>query len=309
MLSDAFNLLSLLRNWSPPKCIRQAVLKLLQVKPGFIKTSRLQAPHRSTLSEGVLQWCSTLHPNRFSTPHVCHRVGSKVYVWCGKLYLVNMNAPLWRSWSRLHAYLKSSQFGWSHQQQCHEHRTVCKSCLIDDRCQMLSLTVRSVRLGASQLSWTDASLSGTSWRPWCSCCRYTLYNTCPDNISRVPTYLHDCAAWSGRWCYCCCFRMWFQPRCRWSVWSNQMSSGIRRWHTSASGRRRTAWASRWVSQLLLARVLQVSFILTYAFTELHLMYWEGPEMILELQKLLWIWNICPLLEKDFLLTWWSMRSL
>ena len=181
--------------------------------------------------------------------------------------------------------------------------------LIDDWCQMLSLTVRSVRLGASQLSWTDASLSGTSWRPWCSCCRYTLYNTCPDNISRVPTYLHDCAAWSGRWCYCCCFRMWFQPRCRWSVWSNQMSSGIRRWHTSASGRRRTAWASRWVSQLLLARVLQVSFILTYAFTELHLMYWEGPEMILELQKLLWIWNICPLLEKDFLLTWWSMRSL
>lgn len=169
--------------------------------------------------------------------------------------------------------------------------------------RILSLTVRSVRLGVSQLSWTDASLSGTSWRPWCSCCRYTLYNTDPDDD------IHDCATLSGRWCYCCRFRMWFQPRCHWSVWSNQMSSGIRRWRTSASGRRRTAWASRWVSRLQLARVqLQVSFILTYAFTELHRLCWEGPEMILELQKLLWIWDICPLLENDFFRTWRSQRS-
>ena len=122
------------------------------------------------------------------------------------------------------------------------------------------------------------------------------------------THLHDWATLSWRWCYCCRFRMWFQPRCRWSVWSNQMSSGIRRWRTSASGRRRTAWASRWVSRLQLARVLKVSFILTYAVTEHQC--WERPEMILDLQKLLsltWKWlfpnmtitEICPISKAIF----------
>lgn len=107
----------------------------------------------------------------------------------------------------------------------------------------LSLVVRSVRLGVSPLSWTDGSLSGTLWRPWCSCCRYR-HTRCFPGIT-----WHDCISLSGLWCYWCCFRMWFQPRCRWSAWWSQMNSGIRRSHTSASGRRKTVWASRWVFKL------------------------------------------------------------
>lgn len=107
----------------------------------------------------------------------------------------------------------------------------------------LSLVVRSVRLGVSPLSWTDGSLSGTLWRLWCSCCRYR-HTRCFPGIT-----WHDCISLSGLWCYWCCFRMWFQPRCRWSAWWSQMNSGIRRSHTSASGRRKTVWASRWVFKL------------------------------------------------------------
>lgn len=42
-------------------------------------------------------------------------------------------------------------------------------------------------------------------------------------------------------------RTWSRPRCRWCAWWNPTSSGTRRSRTSASGRRRTAWALRWVS--------------------------------------------------------------
>lgn len=42
-------------------------------------------------------------------------------------------------------------------------------------------------------------------------------------------------------------RTWSPPRCRWCAWWSPTNSGTRRSRTSASGRRRTAWASRWVS--------------------------------------------------------------
>lgn len=50
--------------------------------------------------------------------------------------------------------------------------------------QPLCLAVRSVRPGVSPSSWMDASLSGTLWRPWCSCCRYKYLKTC--NSSTMP---------------------------------------------------------------------------------------------------------------------------
>lgn len=40
-------------------------------------------------------------------------------------------------------------------------------------------------------------------------------------------------------------RTWSPPRCRWCAWWSPTNSGTRRSRTSASGRRRTAWASRW----------------------------------------------------------------
>ncbi len=140
----------------------------------------------------------------------------------------------------------------------------------------LTLLVRSVRLGVSPSSWTDESLSGTSWRLWCSCCRYERV------IMRTALLCQDKHAFIGWgwWCYWCCFRMWFQPRCRWSAWWSQMNSGIRRSHTSASGRRKTAWASRWVCQLLLAKLLQDKQALCSLYA--HWAHWEVTETILEL---------------------------
>lgn len=54
---------------------------------------------------------------------------------------------------------------------------------------------------------------------------------------------HSTTVWRCR----CSFRTWSQPRCRSCVWWSQMSFGIRRSRTSASGRRKTGWGSRWVA--------------------------------------------------------------
>ena len=75
----SFNLLSLLRNWSPPKCFRQAVLKLPQVKLGYIETSRLQATqsfHCVTLFVKKVEWLDGQTKNSATNRELYVNVGA-----------------------------------------------------------------------------------------------------------------------------------------------------------------------------------------------------------------------------------------